>query len=255
MYAQCPECLTIYRVLAEVLTRARARARCGICRAEFDLLATLCDPLPPDPVYRLTRHHPGALPLLETPVLRPSPGQRDLFDLPDETVAPTPTFAQAAPPPPRGRRLLRFANGLLLLALCAQGAYASRAEWISDARVRPWLDAVCLRLDCRLPPRVDLGLISLAARDVRPHPSYPGALIISATLLNRGEFSQPYPIVEVTLSDLDEQRIAMRRVSPQDYLLDQAALLQGIPPGANATVELEVLDPGRNAVAFEFKFR
>ena len=93
------------------------------------------------------------------------------------------------------------------------------------------------------------------SRDVRPHPSQSGALIISATLLNRAPFTQPYPIVEITLSDLDEQRIAMRRLAPQDYLVDARALARGLQPDATATIDLEVVDPGRNAVAFEFKFR
>ena len=41
MYTQCPECLTIYRIPVDALTRAHGRARCGVCRAEFDALATL----------------------------------------------------------------------------------------------------------------------------------------------------------------------------------------------------------------------
>ena len=62
-------------------------------------------------------------------------------------------------------------------------------------------------------------------------------------------------LVEITLSDLDGQRVAMRRVAPQDYLVDARALARGLAPNATATIDLEVQDPGRNAVAFEFKFR
>lgn len=47
----------------------------------------------------------------------------------------------------------------------------------------------------------------------------------------------------------------MRRVAPQDYLVDARALARGLAPNATATIDLEVQDPGRNAVAFEFKFR
>ena len=257
MYTQCPECLTIYRIPAEALTRAHGRARCGVCRAEFDALATLVDHLPPEPVGQLERHQPGPLPILDIPAIRPKAGQHDLFaiDDEDEAVAPAPSFMHEPAPKPRGSRLLRYANVLLFCALLAQAAYAGRSLWMSEPRLRPWLDAACLRLDCRLPPRTDLGQIALVSRDVRPHPSQPGALIISATMLNRAGFTQPYPIVEITLSDLDEQRIAMRRIAPQDYLVDARALARGLAPDATATVELEVLDPERNAVAFEYKFR
>jgi len=138
--------------------------------------------------------------------------------------------------------------------MLAQLVYATRALWLDDARLRPWLDAACERLTCRLPPRRDVAQIALVARDVRPHPSEPGALVISATMLNRAAFVQPYPTLEITLSNLDEQRIAMRRLAPQDYLNDARALARGLPPGATATIDLEVFDPGKQAVAFEFKF-
>jgi len=56
------------------------------------------------------------------------------------------------------------------------------------------------------------------------------------------------------LSDLDENRIAMRRFQPQDYLGDSRSLGSGMAPGATAALVFEVADPGKNAVAFEFKF-
>jgi predicted Zn finger-like uncharacterized protein len=256
MYTQCPECLTIYRIPVDALTRAHGRARCGVCRAEFDALATLVDHLPAEPVGKLERHAAGPLPILDVPAMRPKDGQHDLF-APDEEddVAPAPTFVHPPATRPRGNRLLGYVNLLLLVGLLAQATYASRGWWMNEPRLRPWLDAACLRLDCRLPARADLGQIALVSRDVRPHPSQGGALIISATMLNRAAFTQPYPIVEITLSYLDEKLVAMRRVAPQDYLVDARALARGLAPNATATIDLEVQDPGRNAVAFEFKFR
>jgi hypothetical protein len=105
-----------------------------------------------------------------------------------------------------------------------------------------------------VPLRRNDELLQLASRDIRPHPSVPGALIISATLQNAGDFAQPYPIVEITLSDLDEQRIAMRRFRPEEYISDPRALVDGLAPDAKAPLVFEVADPGKNAVAFEFRF-
>lgn len=256
MYTQCLECLTIYRIPVNALTCAHGRARCGVCRAEFDVLATLVEHLPAEPIGKLERHHPGPMPILDVPAMRPKDGQHDLFAPDDdEPVAPPPEFVHPPRPKPGASRALRFANALLVLALISQTAYASRGWWMNDPTLRPWLDAACLRLSCRLPVRTDLSQIALVSRDVRPHPSQANALIISATMLNRASFVQPYPIVEITLSDLDEQRVAMRRVAPQEYQMDARVLARGLTPGATATFEIEVEDPGRNAVAFEFKFR
>ena len=109
-------------------------------------------------------------------------------------------------------------------------------------------------MKCRLPPRHDAGALELLSRDIRPHPSVPGALIISASVRNDADFAQAFPVVEITLSDLDETRIAMRRFQPREYVSDARTIAQGLAPGATTALVFEVADPGKNAVAFEFKF-
>ncbi|PIV32128.1 MAG: DUF3426 domain-containing protein [Lysobacterales bacterium CG02_land_8_20_14_3_00_62_12] len=258
MYTQCPGCLTIFRVPVDALAQAHGRARCGVCRAEFDILAALSEHLPEQSDGMLPRRGPGPVPLLSLAAPRPRSGQRELFVAVDSVPEAAPAFVSAAPlprPAPRRRRSVwRWANAALIAGLLAQAAYATRTSWLDDARVRPYLDAACARLACRLPARRDLHQIALVARDVRPHPSVAGALVISASMLNRANFVQPYPTLEITLSNLDEKRIAMRRLSPPYYLSDAAALARGLPAGGTATIDLEVVDPGKQAVAFEFKF-
>jgi len=264
MYTQCPGCLSLYALSMEALIEGRGRACCGSCRTEFDVLASLSAHLPQPPDTMLTRHLPGDVPTLSHLAGKPKSSQRDLFTVvpvaesdPLESEQAAPVFAakRIKRTPLRGSgRLWRRANLLLALALMAQLAFATRHHWLASPQVRPYLDAACERLGCRLPARRDVTQIALVARDVRPHPSEAGALVISATMLNRANFGQPYPTLEITLSNLDEQRIAMRRLAPQDYLNDARALSRGLPPGATATIDLEVFDLGKQAVAFEFRF-
>jgi len=264
MYTQCPECLTIYKLGAAELAESHGSVRCGHCAAVFDALRTLTEQLPPEPVHHLDPR-PGSAPppQLSVPALRPAPGQQQalLFD-PDERPQrgtahrpQTPTFARAR----RARPAVRnwpwtLGAGLLLLTLGAQISYAERGVLLDDARARPWLDRICATLNCRLPLRHDPATLQLLSRDIRPHPSVPHALIISATLRNEADFAQAFPAVEITLSDLDENRVAMRRFLPQDYLGDTRGIANGLAPGATAALVFEVADPGKNAVAFEFKF-
>ena len=231
----------------------------------FDALRTLTEQLPDESVRHLLAH-PGddAPPQLAVPALRPKTGEQQalLFD-PDErpTRAPAqrrahaPAFARAH----RGRTVARnwpWALGTLGLALSllAQIAYAERAILLDDAHVRPLLDRTCAVFGCHLPLRHDAVKLELLSRDIRPHPSVPNALIVSATLRNDADFAQAFPEVEITLSDLDENRIAMRRFRPQEYIADSRSLAAGLAPGATAALVFEVADPGKNAVAFEFKF-
>jgi len=268
MYTQCPECLTIYKVGASVLAEGHGSARCGHCAAVFDMLRTLTENLPGEPFQQLERSAGSgdAPPQLSVPALRPArhpqaQAQPSLFD-PDERQRSTPlrrphtpAFARAHRGAPRARSWpWAVGSTVLLFGLLGELGYAGRAELLDDARVRPLFDRACATFGCHLPLRHDPSQLQLLSRDIRPHPSVPNALIISATLRNDAEFAQAFPSVEITLSDLDENRIAMRRFQPQEYLGDSRSLGSGMAPGATAALVFEVADPGKNAVAFEFKF-
>lgn len=263
MYTQCPECLTVYKIGAGTLTEGHGSARCGHCSAVFDTLRTLTELLPDEPVQQLQQRGAGDTPpQLSVPALRPAPShqQTSLFD-PDERPRGaarrmhTPAFAHARHTRPRARNWpWTVGASALLLSLVAQLAYAERVPLLDDARVRPWLDRACAQFGCHLPLRHDTARLQLLSRDIRPHPSVPDGLIVSATLRNDAEFAQAFPAVEITLSDLDENRIAMRRFLPAEYLGDSRNLTSGMAPGATAALVFEVGDPGKNAVAFEFKF-
>jgi len=260
MYTQCPECLTIYKIAASALAQSHGSVRCGHCNAVFDALRTLTELLPNEQVQQLEPNvGGGSPPQLAVPALRPTLGQQTLMFDPDERPlrtrrSSTPAFARAR----RARATTRnwpwtVAASGLLLCLLAQIGYAERGPLLDDTRVRPVFDRICETVGCHLPLRHDPAKLQLLSRDIRPHPSVQNALIISATLRNAADFAQAFPAVEISLSDLDENRIAMRRFLPQEYLGDTHAA-GGLAPGATAALVFEVADPGKNAVAFEFKF-
>ncbi len=175
----------------------------------------------------------------------------------DAAPAPLPSFVRRARAAQRPRHRLAWGLGCLVLALVlgAQLVWAERVPLTADATTRPWLSQACAWFGCRLPPVRDLADLEILSRDVRPHPNVPNALLISATLRNDAPFTQPYPVVSITLSDLDANRIAMRRFRPSEYIVDPKVRAAGLAPGATAALMFEVKDPGRNAVAFQFGFQ
>ena len=262
MYSQCTHCLTVYKLHANELATARGQVRCGTCAHEFDALATLVETLPEGAFERLPLRAPDLQPpLLSIPSLRPSAAQRELFTPPATPAAgPTrpPSFARLGRrAPPRPHRL-RWAFACLLAALVLGGQYAwaERLRLLREPVVRDAAQQVCARLPmpCRLPLQRDVNQLLLLARDVRPHPSVRGALMIAATISNTAGFAQPFPTVEIALGDADEQRIAMRRFRPEQYVSDAEALARGMGPGTSTELHFEVADPGKRAVAFEFSF-
>lgn len=142
---------------------------------------------------------------------------------------------------------------LMLAGLGLQYLYYHRNALAENPQLRPVLAQICNVTGCQLPPRRDLARIELGNHLVQFHPRYVDSLLITATLVNRADFAQPFPIVEVVMTDLEQKVIARRRFLPDDYLIG-GNTTQGLPPGTEVPLMLEVLDPGKKAVGFEFNF-
>jgi hypothetical protein len=165
-----------------------------------------------------------------------------------------PVFAR----PPRaseGPRLrwAWIAVPVLLLALLLQVAVADRARLAADREWRPRIAALCSLLGCALPPWREPSALHLTSRDLRPHPTLPGVLVASATFRNDAPFAQPWPQLQLSLQNLDGESLGLRRFAPREYLGTRPPA-GGIGAGQSASVRLEVLDPGKRAVAFGFEF-
>ena len=192
------------------------------------------------------------------------------FDLPEpELTTAQPIFKEraAAPTLPptfgdiavqsrvSGWATLGWSLGILLLmaALIGQYAYLNSADLVSYAQLRPALVQLCRYSGCAIPPRRDVKDITLLERDIRSSDKYQGVLIITATLVNRAPFAQPYPDVKVAMHDVDGNVVASRLFHPNEYLAG-GDRHSSFAAQATAQLELRVADPGPAAVGFEFTF-
>jgi hypothetical protein len=249
MYTQCPRCLAVYEPTPYLLARGRGRLECGACGHEFDALERLGS----EPIFAAAPNVPAAD---KPPRVRPerAPEQGSLF----APLKPeTPTFAAA--PAQRARQAAaggRWWGAAFALALLlgAQIVFAERAELARDPAFRPWLLRACDTLHCTLPAWRDPGALKLLARDVRPHPSVPDALLISATFRNDAPWPQAWPQLQIALADLDGRTLGLRRFAVEEYL-GAAPRAATLAPGQSATATIELQDPGKQAVAFAFEFR
>ncbi len=161
---------------------------------------------------------------------------------------------------PEKTSLWKIMAGLLLIlllsiSLLTQLALFRNIEIVNRfPQTRPWLEQFCRYAPCRIHGRRDIEQIKILERDIRAHPKDKKALLITATIVNKASFSQPYPDIRVTLSDLTGAVVAQRRFLPADYLgsLNSPFLL--MKPGTPVHIRIAVLDPGRDAVNFEFQF-
>lgn len=284
MYTQCPECLSVFSLDAQMLARAHGHVICGHCHASFDSVATLTDQLPPEPFIELPVNEPAfEPPCVDLVVYRPPPEPAVVVTSDDATApvaAATDDFSQLVFAPrfarePRRKRARkqvreqprhpRAASGerqwpwvlacvLLSSLLLCQLGWAKRDALIRDPVVGGWLRSSCAVLRCQLPLVAAPGRLRLLASNVQAHPSVSDALMISASVRNDAIFAQPYPVLTITLLNAQGQRLAMRRLQPDEYLDDSEVLQHGLAPGDTAVLLLEVEDPGDKAVAFEFGF-
>jgi predicted Zn finger-like uncharacterized protein len=164
-----------------------------------------------------------------------------------------PEAEQLAPPSLLARLGWTFATLLMVAMLAGQLIFAYRESLALDPRWRPWLEQACQVAGCTLPVQRDLASIEMVGRTVVSHPKYQNALLITATLLNKASFAQPYPQVELTMTDLDQKVVASRLFKPSEYLKDTPPNTLFAAGGA-VQLELEIADPGEEAVGFEFNF-
>jgi hypothetical protein len=167
-----------------------------------------------------------------------------------------PSFVRAA-----GARASRQARGWraplaitgLVLLLVLQLLLADRAQLAADARWRPWITSLCGVLHCAVPPWREAGAFTLLGRDVRPHPTIPGALRVTASFRNDARWPQPWPHLALTLSDVEGREAGARSFSAAEYL-GAAPTQPGLGSGQTATIAMDVIEPAPRIVAFTFEF-
>lgn len=141
---------------------------------------------------------------------------------------------------------------ILMLVFVLQAVYFSRDTLAQNPTYRPLLTSACDILNCEINIKYDYRLIEIIGRDVRSHPTARKALIAGTTLINNASYVQPYPLLTLTFSNITGTVLAQRRFTPREYLRSGTDIAAGMPPEIPVQVELQLVDPGKAAVNFEF---
>lgn len=263
LYTQCPSCATIFVVTLEQLQMAEGEARCGLCSEVFSAVDTLAHELPPRPdtfaeAAEAPPASPPSKPTTSPPKASGEGAARAAVDWMERVLG---LEGEAGEPVAPGRRRWLQAVAALLLALLALGQYVhfNSVQLAAAPAWRPYVAVLCGVTGCQVPPRRAPGQIAIAQRTVRSHPDVDGALLVEAVLVNRAEFPQPLPQVQLTLRALNGQPTGRRWFVPEQYLAPGQPALAGsealLPPGGAARLRLEVREPGAPTHGFEFAFR
>ncbi|WP_242112905.1 DUF3426 domain-containing protein [Luteimonas aquatica] len=168
---------------------------------------------------------------------------------------PAPSFARAADAP----ETVQLAHGwklpaavaALALALGLQLLLADRDRLAMDAGWRPVVSALCGVLRCALPPWREPAAFVLVDRDVQSHPNKSGVLRVTATFRNEARWAQPWPRLQLTLSDVNGNPVAARVFTESEYL-GAAPAQPLLASGQSASIAMDIVEPSKQSVAFDF---
>jgi predicted Zn finger-like uncharacterized protein len=145
--------------------------------------------------------------------------------------------AATAEPVKARRRWLWLAGALVLLL--AQAAFHFRGTIVLlFPQTKPYATALCASLGCELPLPRRIDLMSIEASDLQADTNNSSVMVLSATVKNRAIFGQQYPLLELTLTDAQDQPLVRRVLTPQDYLGRSVSTEAGF--GANTEIGIKV---------------
>jgi predicted Zn finger-like uncharacterized protein len=250
MYTQCPECRIYFRITPAQLEARHGLVRCGQCAAVFQASDRLLDKLPTSATPATGKTSPPPARPAKKTRRRASRPKADSDSVTPELVAPL-----LFPAPPRRARW-RLAgwlatNLLLVTVTAAQIAYLYRLDLAEYPALRPMLAAACEWLECKIERTHNVNRIEFET-SIAPHPKFTNALRLRADLVNRAERAQPFPILEITLTDSGGHTLARRQFDARQYLAEKTAD-RLMMPNVAAHALLDLTNPDNRAVGYEVR--
>jgi len=253
MFTDCPSCQRQFQLAARHLSVAAGLVRCGFCGARFNALERLHDAPLDRPAAAVTVPEPELEePEFDIAIAEPPPVIAAERPAPPRRPAPAIMDEDAEPGPARG-----WIIAVLVLLLLGAGQFAWFQRDALRARypaLSPFVEQLCAQLGCSALRGRELGAITVVNRDVRAHPRYQDTLLVNATISNGARSAQPFPRIQLALSDSNGRVIAARAFAPAEYLDSSIDQQIGMVPGAPVHVVLEIAGVGAEAVSFEIGF-
>lgn len=145
----------------------------------------------------------------------------------------------APPPKPRRAWPWALANLLLLIGLCSQGIYLFRSAIAAHyPPTRPLLEEACVMLTCKVDLPRNSDLISIESSELHADPARANIVVLTSILRNRAPHVQAYPMLELTLTNTEDEMVARMLLPPKDYLKASTAISQGIAANGEVAVKL-----------------
>lgn len=246
LVVRCPGCDTTFRVNAVQLQAHGGDVRCSHCLRIFNGFATLItvhESIIENPfqLQSQTVNQPEQSETEEIPIDEKKPEAVENFN--DDNHYPAivnqdagETVTSQQQPVDEKQTIVQqqmvwmTANVLLLILLIAQSIYSYRTELALVApTIRLYLERYCEMINCTVPYPQDIKQLGIVTSDLqRDSERQPEVIILSAIIRNYALFPQALPALQLSLTDDEDQLIASRTFTAQDYLAEHEKSLQSI---------------------------
>jgi len=236
----CPNCQTQYFVSEEQLGKHQGQVRCGHCLHVFD-----------GNVHRLDLST-GIVSHIEDTSLTSEPAAV-------ENVANSTKLNEAEDTKPHHvknlssnkRSRINLYAILLLACFFFQCIFFLRNQLvIYYPNTKPYLEQICTMLSCQIALPKKIESIVIDDSDIKEDPIYIGLMHVSSTIINQANFSQAYPNIELTLTDIDDKPRLRRLFKPNEYLNDHSNIINGMASKAEIKVNIPIKITGFNVAGY-----
>lgn len=249
LVTRCPNCETTFRVTAQHLKAHGGDVRCGSCAHVFNGFATLT-------TVQETRADESSEEVRAVELLYPNQSA-----VPQEIIEETPgtgnltierEYYELSEPHKKQSGWI-IASLVLCILLTGQLIYSYRSEIsVQVPSARLYLEQYCELLGCTIPPSQQADLLSIESSDLRSDSAEgPGPTTLTAILRNYAPFPQAYPLLELTLTDVQEQTLASHIFKPSEYLGRETRSGQTIAPGQEIEVKVHLDTGDLNAAGYK----
>jgi predicted Zn finger-like uncharacterized protein len=248
----CTHCNSVFRIDTEQLNAAHGQVRCSQCMQVFNALINL-ENYSGQPV--LETYHAEDKPENRGELnIKPSLHSEEKSDAAANNLSLREAMYGDTHKSDQSLKAVLWGAGILLLIIIAtiQVIYYQRYQLISSSQYQQQILNLCQLLPCDSSRFSNPAQIRMVERNVFSHPTQKKALMITGSFINDAPFEQSMPELLISLSDIKGNLIANRQFTAEEYLIDKSR--QSLAPGKSAQFKLEILDPGSEALTYEFEF-
>lgn len=275
----CPACQTQFFVTEEQLNQHDGKVRCGHCLHVFNAKQQIIEPesqseidsttvntvvtdespveLTPEPITENIETEPATI-RVEAPINVPlasneSSNQASITDYRPSHFDDFLDKTKRLNRPSKKSNLwlwLIFAIILFIIAI-AQSIYFLRNEIaIYYPAAKPYLVKACEKIACSIELPKKIEFIIIDDSDIQEDTEHAGLMRLSSTLINQAGFTQAYPNLELTLTDVEDKPKLRRIFKPQEYLPEHIDITRGLAPGEEIKIKLAMTTAGETVAGY-----